>query len=88
MRCLLVRVGSKSYSLASYSKITGQMVRTSSSSLSNNPLVTDKVSSVVLNIFCLKPIFFTFHIMFCIARPNCALDRRTILCMYVPGFQR
>ena len=21
-------------------------------------------------------------------RPNCALDRRTILCMHVPGFQR
>ena len=23
-----------------------------------------------------------------ITRPNCALDRRTILCLYVPGFQR
>ena len=22
-----------------------------------------------------------------ITRPNCALDRRTILCLYVPGFQ-
>ena len=21
-------------------------------------------------------------------RPNCALDRRTILCLYVPGFHR
>ena len=25
---------------------------------------------------------------FVITRPNCALDRRTILCLYVPGFQR
>ena len=24
----------------------------------------------------------------CIMRPNCALDRRSILCLYVPGFQR
>ena len=23
-----------------------------------------------------------------ITRPNCALDRRTALCLYVPGFQR
>ena len=23
-----------------------------------------------------------------ITRPNCALDRSTILCLYVPGFQR
>ena len=23
-----------------------------------------------------------------ITRPNCALDRRTIFCLYVPGFQR
>ena len=23
-----------------------------------------------------------------ITRPNCALDRRKILCLYVPGFQR
>ena len=23
-----------------------------------------------------------------ITRPNCALNRRTILCLYVPGFQR
>ena len=22
-----------------------------------------------------------------IKRPNCALDRRTILCLYIPGFQ-
>ena len=25
---------------------------------------------------------------FDITRPNCDLDRRTILCLYVPGFQR
>ena len=23
-----------------------------------------------------------------ITRPNCALDRRTLLCLYAPGFQR
>ena len=28
----------------------------------------------------------TLH--FCITRPNCALDRSTFLCLYVPGFQR
>ena len=26
--------------------------------------------------------------LFCFTRPNCALDRRTILCLHVPGFQR
>ena len=26
--------------------------------------------------------------VFPITRPNCALDRRTILCLYDPGFQR
>ena len=31
--------------------------------------------------------FFNF-IFFVITRPNCALDRSTILCLYVPGFQR
>ena len=28
------------------------------------------------------------QMFFSITRPNCALDRRTILCLYVPGFQK
>ena len=42
----------------------------------------------------LQTFFTLFKIVFflldlnCITRPNCVLDRRTILCLYVPGFQR
>ena len=32
--------------------------------------------------------FFPDTSSFVITRPNCALDRSTILCLYVPGFQR
>ena len=36
-----------------------------------------------------KNIFFKLVYFFSpiITRPSCALDRRTILCLYVPGFQ-
>ena len=48
-----------------------------------------------------SPVFFFFFLFFLqtfekcagalfsgIMRPNCALDRSTVLCLYVPGFQR
>ena len=50
-----------------------------------------------LRIFCERKIYYNILIDYCfffrkqktfITRPNCALDRRTILCLYVPGFQR
>ena len=31
---------------------------------------------------------FLFAFFTHITRPNCALDRSTVLCLYVPGFQR
>ena len=45
-----------------------------------------------LTLFCLDEIllrltFFLFTVFWFITRPNCALDKHTILCLHVPGFQ-
>ena len=39
-----------------------------------------------LNIFFVKT--FNKNLKMNLTRPNCALDRRTVLCLYVPGFHR
>ena len=36
-----------------------------------------------------KPTLFLYRFLISIiTRPNCALDKPTLLCLYVPGFQR
>ena len=45
-------------------------------------------SCIHRSIFCSKFFNFFFILNTYIKRPNCALDRRRFLCLYVPGFLR
>ena len=48
------------------------------------PILFTYLLTIYLQHYLFVSILFTYNI----TKPNCALDRRTILCLYSPGFQK